>query len=130
MKNSKMFETRATSLIHCLNDWSYYSRQWLLVFIKLQTCIFSQILTKHCRNSQAHVYQPFSLNTVLAKNRSVYTRHCNIIHIYSIYNSCYLANVGFPQLIRTYKQTFTVIDSLCTAHHKRVSIVFDIFTIY
>ena len=40
-----------------------------------------------------------------------------------------LANVGFPQLIWGYKQTFIVIASSCTIVHNRVTNVFDIFTI-
>ena len=39
------------------------------------------------------------------------------------------AEVGFPQLIRQYKQTFTVIVARCPNIHNRVTNVFDNFTI-
>ena len=38
------------------------------------------------------------------------------------------ANVGFPQLIQWYKQTFTIIASLCITDHERLTNVFDKFT--
>ena len=38
-------------------------------------------------------------------------------------------NVRFAQLIRGYKQSFTIIASWCTSDHNRVTNLFDIFTI-